>query len=83
MMASSDSPLVRSVSTKSRCVGVSSVSSSRPVMPMTPFIGVRISWLMLARNSDLVRLPASAISLASSRRFSYSRRSVMSRAARV
>ena len=34
-----------------------------PVMPMTPFIGVRISWLMLARNSDLVRLPASAMSL--------------------
>ena len=28
------------------------VSSKRPVMPMTPFIGVRISWLMLARNSD-------------------------------
>ena len=24
-------------------------------MPMTPFIGVRISWLMLARNSDLRR----------------------------
>ena len=32
-------------------VGVSSVSSSRPVMPITPFIGVRISWLMFARNS--------------------------------
>ena len=31
--------------------------SSRPDMPMTPFIGVRISWLMFARNSlfDLVR----------------------------
>ena len=25
------------------------------VMPMTPFIGVRISWLMLARNSLLAR----------------------------
>ena len=25
------------------------------VMPMTPFIGVRISWLMLARNSDFSR----------------------------
>ena len=24
-------------------------------MPMTPFMGVRISWLMLARNSDLSR----------------------------
>ena len=24
-------------------------------MPMTPFIGVRISWLMLARKSDFSR----------------------------
>ena len=32
-------------------------------MPRTPFIGVRISWLMLARNCDLVRLAASAVSL--------------------
>ena len=36
-------------------------------MPMMPFIGVRISWLTVARNSDLARLPASACSLASSR----------------
>ena len=34
------------------------------VMPMMPFIGVRISWLMLARNSLLARLASSAISLA-------------------
>ena len=33
-------------------------------MPMTPFIGVRISWLMLARNSLLARLAASAASFA-------------------
>ena len=33
-------------------------------MPMTPFIGVRISWLMLARNSLLARLAARACSLA-------------------
>ncbi len=33
-------------------------------MPMTPFIGVRISWLMVARNRDLARLAASAVSLA-------------------
>ena len=26
------------------------MSSSSVVMPITPFIGVRISWLMLARN---------------------------------
>ena len=30
---------------------------------MTPFIGVRISWLMLARNSLLARFAASAASL--------------------
>ena len=34
--------------------------SASSVMPMTPFIGVRISWLMLARNSLLARLAASA-----------------------
>ena len=34
-------------------------------MPMMPFIGVRISWLMLARNSDLARVEASAWSRAS------------------
>ena len=33
-------------------------------MPITPFIGVRISWLILARNSLLARLAASAASLA-------------------
>ena len=33
-------------------------------MPMMPFIGVRISWLMLARNSLLARLAASAASFA-------------------
>ena len=33
-------------------------------MPSTPFMGVRISWLMLARNSLLARLAASADSLA-------------------
>ena len=41
-----------------------SVSSSSSVMPMTPFIGVRISWLMLARNSDFRRADSSAASRA-------------------
>ena len=40
-------------------------------MPITPFIGVRISWLMLARNSDFAREASTAC--ASARR-----RSVMS-----
>ncbi len=34
-------------------------------MPSTPFIGVRISWLMVARNSLFAWLAASAASLAS------------------
>ena len=46
----------------SRCsragVGSRPVSSSSSVMPITPFIGVRISWLMLARNSPLARFAA-------------------------
>ena len=40
--------------------------SSSSVMPITPLSGVRISWLMLARNSLLARLAASACSLARS-----------------
>ena len=59
--------------TDSRWSAVSSVSRIRSVMPMMPFIGVRISWLMLARNSLLDRLAASAAScarrIASSARF--------------
>ncbi len=38
--------------------------SSSSVIPSTPFMGVRISWLMLARNSDLARLAALAASRA-------------------
>ncbi len=33
-------------------------------MPMMPFMGVRISWLMLARNCDLAWLAAAAAALA-------------------
>ena len=44
---------------------------------MTPFIGVRISWLIVARKADLAREPSSAASRvsASSRRASCSERS--------
>ena len=42
----------------------SSVSRASSVMPMMPFMGVRISWLMLARNSLLARLAFSARSRA-------------------
>ena len=48
----------------SRCTGASSVSSTKSVMPMMAFIGVRISWLMLARKALFARLAASAASFA-------------------
>ena len=48
----------------SRCSAVKSVSSANSVMPMMPFIGVRISWLMVARKSLLARFACSADSLA-------------------
>jgi hypothetical protein len=44
----------------SLCVAVRSSSSRRSVRPMTAFIGVLISWLILARNSDLALFAASA-----------------------
>ncbi len=45
----------------------SRVSSNSSVMPITPFIGVRISWLMLARNSPFARFAAAEDSRASMR----------------
>ena len=58
MIVSSASPDVRIVSAKSRCSSSSGVSSSRPLMPMIAFIGVRISWLIAGeeRALGLVRL---------------------------
>ncbi len=47
-------------------------------MPMTVFMGVRISWLMMARKSDLARSAASAASLACCSACSASRSRVMS-----
>jgi len=64
MTASSESADARTNSRYSRCSRVNPVSRASSVMPMMPFIGVRISWLMLARNSLLARLAASAASLA-------------------
>jgi hypothetical protein len=54
----SASPLVWIVCTQSRCASVSGVSARMLVIPMTPFIGVRISWLMMARNSLFARSAA-------------------------
>ena len=60
MIRSSASPLVRMTSVKPRCSSVSSVSSSRPPIPITAFIGVRISWLIVARNELFALVAASA-----------------------
>jgi hypothetical protein len=63
-MVSKASPLLRTVSAYSRCSGVRGVSSIRPLMPMMAFIGVRISWLIVARKVLFDALAASAASLA-------------------
>ena len=64
----------------SRCVRSSGVSSTSSTMPMTPFIGVRISWDMFARNSLFARLEASAASRARDCASSTCLRAVTSRA---
>ena len=46
------------------CSGVSTVRSSRSLRPITPLSGVRISWLIVARNSDFCREAAIASSRA-------------------
>ncbi len=79
IMVSRLSPERRIVSTYSCWVGSKGVSSSNPVMPMTPFMGVRISWLMAAKNELLAREAASAASLASRITVSASLRSVTSK----
>ncbi len=56
----------------------SSVAMARCAMPRMAFIGVRISWLMLARNSDLVRAAASASAWARRSSLTAARSTVMS-----
>jgi len=53
-------PLLRAVDTYSRWVAESGVSRSRLIIPRIAFRGVRISWLMLARNSLFDWLASSA-----------------------
>ena len=65
MMWSRASAEVLTISRYWRCSGGCGASSSSSVIPSTPFIGVRISWLMLATNSLLARLAFSAAVLAS------------------
>ncbi len=65
MIARSASPLCRTISTNSRWRGVRLESRRIPVIPMIAFIGVRISWLIVARKALLARLAASAAERAS------------------
>ena len=60
MIVSRASEELRIVSTKSAVSRSRSFCSRRLVIPTMAFIGVRISWLMLARKSFLARLAASA-----------------------
>ena len=53
MTRSRESPEDLIISRYSRCSEVSSVSSVNSAIPRIPLIGVRISWLMLARNWPL------------------------------
>ena len=64
MISSSACADSRARSTLARCGCVSDSSRTRSSMPMIPFMGVRISWLMLARNSDFRREACSACSRA-------------------
>ncbi|MNE88136.1 hypothetical protein D3C80_1854060 [compost metagenome] len=48
----------------STCSSLKVVVSSNCSMPSTPFMGVRSSWLIMARKSDLARFACSASSRA-------------------
>ena len=69
----------RAVLSCSNCCGVMSVLRARLSIPITPFSGVRISWLIIATNSDRAWASASASSFAFCRAASVRRRSLMSR----
>jgi hypothetical protein len=52
MMPSNDLPERCTVSANLRYAPVNPVSRRSSVIPSTPFMGVRISWLILARNGS-------------------------------
>ena len=66
MMATRASPDWRAIPRYSRWTSWSGVSSSSVIIPSTPFIGVRISWLMVARKPPLAAVATSAFRRASS-----------------
>ena len=45
------------------CSGSREVVANNSVIPRTPLMGVRISWLIIAKKSDLTRKADSATSL--------------------
>ena len=53
-------------SANSCCSEVSLVASRKSVIPSTPFMGVRISWLMFARNRLLSCVASRAVTSADS-----------------
>ena len=60
----SASPLVLIVSVYSFCSGDSEVFFNNEAIPITPFIGVLISWLIVARNTLFALFACSASCLA-------------------
>ncbi len=76
---SSARPEDRMVSANIRWRVSSLVPASSSAMPSTPLIGVRISWLMVARNSLLARSAARAASTAASSRATVSSSSASGR----
>ena len=67
MIASRLEPDLAITWAKRRWRGAISPAASISAITMMPFMGVRISWLMVARKSDLARLACSATSLATLR----------------
>jgi len=80
MIVSSASADRSTASAHSRWSVSSFVSRSSLVMPRMPFIGVRISWLIVARNSDLSREASREASRAPASSCSARFRALMSRA---
>ena len=66
MIVSSASALVRMISAESCWSGSSSVRRRSPLIPMIAFIGVLISWLIVARKALLACAADSASSRARS-----------------
>ncbi len=79
MMRKSAAAELRTVPTRRFCRSFKGSRSRSSAVPTTPFIGVRISWLMVARKVDFAWLAASASSRAAFSRSSCSTISVMSR----